>query len=267
MVASFTHMRAMFALTIFSALTGSGVGQDGDTLRKLPLTTLESHLPATVQEGRKAQDKQQFGTVTINERALALRVEVSEAEDDRLRVHTDVFDYYFLPLTVGVVGLDGAQVNSFLIEFSLPDHRVSDGDVWIVDVFPRLETASGRLKANAETVVSAELEIEATAPGAPIASAGVKIGGKAAATWTFNPVFQSFAAAFSEATALWAFDKVADTLKAGPIDVRLLIAVRKDGPIAEEKGLNVKSRIRAKFSGGLFSGRFASTEATIRVML
>jgi hypothetical protein len=166
-----------------------------------------------------------------------------------------------------VSGLDGSQVRSFLVEFSLPDRRVSGNDVWIVDVFPRLETATGRVGADAEVGVSGNLEIKAAVPGAPSAAAGAKIDGKATVRWTYNPVFQSFAAVFSEATAIWTFDQIANTIKAGPIDVRLLIAVRKDGRVAEDQSVNLNSRIRAEFSGGLFSGRYASTDATIRVDL
>lgn len=257
---------ALLAIVIFSALTGSGAGQDGDVV-KLPLSPLGSRLPATAGEGRQASDKQQYGIVTIHERSLAFPVKVAESEDERLRVHSDVFDYYFLPLTVGVAGLDGSQVRSFLVEFSLPDRRVSDNDAWIVDVFPRVETSAGRLSADAEVGVSGNLKIEAAVPGAPIAQTGATIDGKATVNWTYNPVFQSFTAVFSEATAIWAFDKVGDTIKAGPIDVRLLIAVRKNGRVAEDEGLSLKSRIRAEFTGGLFSGRYASTEATIRVDL
>lgn len=259
-------LRLSFAFAVLFPLAGPAAAQDGG-IRELPLMNIESRLPATASEGRKSIEMRDYGVVTINERALALPVEVAGAGMERLRARSDVFDFYFLPLTIGVAGLDGAQVKSFLVEFRLPNHRVTGNDVWIVDVFPRLETAAGRLSADVSVGVSGNLQIETTLPGTPISAGGAKISGQATASWTYNPVFQSFAAVFSEATAIWTFDKVANTIKAGPIDVRLLIAVRKDGRVAEAKALSLTSRIRAEFSGRLFLDRSASTAAKIRVDL
>lgn len=261
-----TALKAVIIFAFSAALTGGGAAQSSNDI-KLPLTNLESRLPATAREGRQASDKQQYGVVTINERALAIPIEVANTDDVRLRFHSDVYNYYYLPLTIGVAGLDGSQVKSFIVEFSLPDRRVSSNDAWIVDVFPRLETAAGRLSADTELSISGNLEIEAAAPAAPITGVNATISGKTTAKWKYNPVFQSFASVFSEATAIWTFDKISDTIKAGPIDVRLLIAVKKDGPVAADKAVSLKSRIRATFTGGLFTGRYASTEANIRVDL
>lgn len=257
---------AAIALAVLAAASGQAVAQE--RLLELPLANLSSRLPATAAEGRKAIDQQAYGVVAINQRSLALPVAVAEATDERLKVHTEVFDYYFLPVSVGVAGLGGSQVRSFLIEFSLPERRVENSDVWIVDVFPRIETAAGRLTADTELEVSTNLEFKLAPVSVPAASAGAKIDGRGRVGWKYNPVFQSFAAVFSEATAIWNFDRVGDELKAGPIDLRLLIAVRKDGQVARDKRLPLKSRISARFTGGsLFSGRSASAEATIEVGL
>lgn len=236
------------------------------TDQTLFLMPADSRLAATGQEGQLALQKTEYGAVAINGRALALPVNVSESTDERIRAHAKEFDYYFLPLTVGVAGLSSYQVQSFLVEFSLPERRVTDNDVWIVDVFPRLETAQGSLTADAELGVSGNLEMKAAAPGDVVAGGG-KIDGKATVKWTYNPVFQSFVAIFTEADAMWSFDKVANTLKAGPIDVRLLIAVRKEGRVAKDKTLTVTSRIKAAFGSTLLWNRAATTECSIQVAL
>ena len=261
-----TSVSSASAFLAFGLITFATVVPAKGEEKQLPLSSLSSRLPATAEEGRKAVDQRDYGVVTINERVLALPIDLTEAQPANLAVHSDVFDYYMLPITVGVAGLDGSQVKSFQFEFSLPDRRVADSDVWIVDVFPRLETAKGRLTADAEVLVSGQLEMSAITPASPM-TGGAKVDGKTSIAWKYNPVFQSFAAVFSEATAIWSFDRVGDTLKAGPIDARLLIAVNKDGRIAERKGVNLLARIRAEFSGGLFFGRYAGTEATIRVKL
>ena len=257
----------IFAICISSIFSGEAIAQQ-NTGTKLPLVTLESRLPASAEEGRKAIDSEAFGVVSIHERALALPVVVEESEDERLSTHSDVYEYFFIPITVGVAGLDGKQVKSFVVELSLPDRRVVDNDAWLIDVFPKLETAAGRLTAETEIQISGDLSVDATTPAAPIAAAAAaaKVSGKSRLNWAYNPVFQSFTAVYSEATAMWLFDKVADELKAGPIELRLLLAVRKDGRVAAEKRLKLNSHIRAEFSGGsLFGGRIASTSSSIVV--
>lgn len=249
--------KAVALLVLASAFPASG-----EELRSLPLASLQSKLPATAEDGRKAIDERDYGVVAIQERALAVPITIAEADDARLALYSDVFDYYLLKLTVGAAGLDGSQVKKFQFSFSLPTRRVENSDIWIVDVFPRLETTSGRVSADAEIGVSGQLEIKPHSLGTP---ADAKIDGRASVAWTYNPIFQSYAAVFSETTAIWSFDNVGNALKAGPIDVYLLIAVKKAGRVAELKGMNLEARIRAEFTGGLFFGRYAGTAATVRV--
>ena len=105
---------------------------------------------------------------------------------------------------------------------------------------------------NTEIAVSGAMEI-GTAP-VPGTKVGAKIDGKATVSYKYNPVFQSFGATFDQANAIWSFDKVAGEVKAGPIDLRLLVAVRKEGRVAADKLVFLTARIKANFSGGCFSG-------------
>ncbi|MEP4987071.1 MAG: hypothetical protein ABJV68_05185 [Paracoccaceae bacterium] len=260
----FTHRITLVAAFVAIQVAGAGMAQDSTTKREL--FSLQRMLPATAENGRKALQKEPFGAVTINERALALPVQVQEYEDKRLSIHSDIYEYYFVPVTFGVTGFDGHQVKSFLIEISVPDRRAADGDAWLVDVFPRLETVAGRLSAETNVTITGDLKIDATTPALPVAQGNATVNGKSKLSWKYNPVFQSFSAVFSEATAMWSFDKVADEVKAGPIDLRLLIAVRKEGRVAKRSKLDLTSRIRAEFSGfPLFGGRSAATSDTIVV--
>jgi len=242
----------------------SAVAADEVAVTILALSSYGDHLSATSAEVRKAIDRRTFGVVSINQRALAAKVQLDDASDQVLKAHLEVFDFYLIPLTVGVIGLDGSAVKGFQVNFSFPGRRVAEGDVWLIDVYPRIETVVGQLSGNAEIAVSGNLEIgTASAPGT---KATAKINGKSTVSYKYNPVFKSFAAIYDQANAIWNFDKVADEIKAGPIDLRLLVAVRKEGRVASDKRVYMTARIKANFSGGVFFGRSAETSGKVKVV-
>lgn len=262
-------MRKRFwgGIALFAAWTlllgANDARPDDEAVTKLTLSSFGDRLAVTPEEARKSIDKRTFGVVSINQQALALKVELGNTEDPVLKAHTGAFDFYLIPVTVGVIGLDGYTVRGFQVDLSLPERRLALGDVWLIDVYPRIETAKGRLTGSASIGVSGAMEIET----APIlgAKASAKIDGKSSISYSYNPVFQSFAATFDQANAIWSFDKVADEVKAGPIDLRLLVAVRKDGRVAADKRMFVTARIKADFSSGVFFGRSAETSGQIKV--
>ena len=230
---------------------------------KLRLSGFGDRLPAKSSEVRKAIEKQPFGIVSINERSIALKVRTTKTGDAVLRAHVEVFDFYLVPVTVSVIALDGSAVKSFQVDLSLPAGRVNNDDVWLVDVFPRLEVVASRLTGNVEIAVSGSLEVDVAAAVLSPATGNANIGGNTKVTYQYNPVFQSFAAAFDQAGAIWSFTKIADEIKAGPIDLRLLVAVKKSGRVAAEKSVFLTTRVKANFGRRIFFGR--SAEATGRI--
>jgi len=214
-------------------------------------------------EVRKSIEKKSFGVVSINQRSLARNVEIAESKDPVMKAHAGAYDFYLVQVTVGVIGLGGSAVNGFQVDLSLPDRRVNANDAWLLDVYPRIETAAGRVHGHAYISVSGALEIGTSV--APGSSASAKIDGSSSISYTYNPIFQSFGATFNQARAIWNFDKVGDEVKAGPIDLRLLVAVRKTGRVAADKTVFLTARIKAEFSGGVFFGRSDETAGKIQV--
>lgn len=259
------HLLAFFLVSAYLFNSISAFARDDSEVTKLTLSSFGDRLSATSEEARKAISKQQFGAVSLNQRALALKVELDQTEDALLKAHMDTFDFYLIPVTVGVIGRGGSSVQGFQVNLSFPERRVKTDDAWLIDVYPRIETVAGRVTGNTEIAVSGAMEI-GTAP-VPGTKVGAKIDGKATVSYKYNPVFQSFGATFDQANAIWSFDKVAGEVKAGPIDLRLLVAVRKEGRVAADKLVFLTARIKANFSGGVFFGRSAEASGKIKVTL
>ena len=179
-----------------------------------------------------------------------------------LRMQKHLTSIWF-PVTISVASLDGSRAERFQVNLSIPKNRVNNDDAWLLDVFPRIETVHGRLDANVQVSVSGLLEI-VPAPTINTRTTAT-IEGATTINYRYNPVFQSFAAAFDQEHALWTFEKIGDEIKTGPIELNLLIAVSKDGRVATDKELMLSARIKATFTSYIFFGRSAETQGKIKV--
>lgn len=238
-------MRPDLFAAIFCLLTG--IAQAGE-MKVLPLSPPTALLVGGAGD-RQSATVEKFGQVSIQEIALARKIDTSDAAIAAVKQHAEYFDFYFVPVKFGVLGFDGKTCRWLQFGATLKSPGADASQAFILSVFPSTSLKKGSWSADGKLTVSSDLKI-----GTPDGNTKgtLSVGGTANLDWKWSPLYQEVAAVYDQTRVIWKFDAVAPEFPAGEVEVGVIIAVAKSVSKGPNTRIGFDVEMRASFGGGWF---------------
>jgi hypothetical protein len=240
-------------------------GASAQTMKVLPLAPPNALLTGSAAD-RQAATIEKFGQVSIQEIALARKIDSSDSSIASVKQHSNYFDFYLVPLKFGVIGFDGKSCKSMQFGATLKAAGADSAQAFVLNVFPATSLKPGSLSADGKLVLSSDLKL-ATPDEVPV-KGSVGISGNANIAWKWSPLYQQVAAVYDQSRIIWKFDAVGSEFPVGETDVAVIVALAKSVSKKSTTKLGFDVEMSANFGGSWFDQNgVARVNTTVLVRL
>ena len=249
---STSRMRPMFGLLYAVVLAVFFFGIASSVAASevlLPFESADDLLPPDSAGSRQALHVGEDAAVSISSISHAIRVSAETSAAPEVKQHAKHFRFFIIPVSFGVQGIDGTKCKALQLGLTLRAHGLQTKEVYLKDVFPKVDLKQGNIKMKAEFGVTSNLQF--VAPLSVSASGLLAVDGQARVKYDYVPMFQHISGIHDQRRALWRFEKVGQHFPVGQTKVYALLALGKIAFAEDEKMPKVylDFELRAEFDG------------------